>query len=378
MLEREQHVGAYGALGELDRPRREQDQDASIGEVAGQEIERLPRGAVGQVHVVQNDDDGRRLGKTREEVRNRGELAHQRRCRDGQGRIGCRHARQQRGEILGAGAAELCDRGRFERAEVLLERFDPQAQRRRRAERIGASREADGTVLMAAGELAGKARLAEAAVTEQQNRAQLAGFGACILRLEVGDLRGAPDEVETSRIERSGGRRRRVSRFPSDFVDVDRFAQTLQRSPAERTELHLTATFDEVADEIGREDLTGSGGVAEAACDHDGPAEVVALVSDRLADVQADPHPAVGRRGVDEGGRDCGLNRAGRYDRLDRAGERDHQAVTQRLDRPPTVRSGGVADKAEVRAPQLLGPVVADALHCLCRGHQVGEQDRDH
>ena len=162
----------------------------------------------------------------------------------------------------------------------------------------------------------------------------------------------------------------------AELVDLDRLAQALQRAPPERAELHRAAPADEIAHQIGSEDLTGSGGVAEPAGEHDRPAEVVTLVADRLSDVQADAHAAVGTGDVVEGPCDRPLDRRRRGNRLDRAREHDHQAVAQRLHGPPAVRGSRVADQAEVRPPVLFGALVADPFHRLGRGHQIGEQDR--
>ena len=147
LLEREQDLAADRTLGELDRARREHDEDAPVDEVAGEVVERFPRRAVGEVDVVEDDDERRGLREPGEQVRERGELADQRR----------RRGRRRRGSVAATlgrsaarssmpGAAELGDRLGFERAEMLLERLDPQPERRGRAERIGACGEADRVV----------------------------------------------------------------------------------------------------------------------------------------------------------------------------------------------------------------------------------------
>ncbi len=128
LLEREQHLAADDALAELHRSGREHDQDALVGEVAGEVVERLPRRAVGEVHVVEHDDEGLDLREPGEQVRKRCELADQRRCGAPTRRAGGGHARQERGEIVDGRAAQLADLVRVERAEVLFQRFDPETQ----------------------------------------------------------------------------------------------------------------------------------------------------------------------------------------------------------------------------------------------------------
>ena len=181
---------------------------------------------------------------------------------------------------------------------------------------------------------------------------------------------------------RAGGPRARRRSFrrcvPRHLVGGDGLLQALQRQRSEGPEVVLASRADQSAHELGREDLPSLRHVAQPARDHDGRAEVVVLVADRLAHVEAHPdHQGLVRPLIVV--LTCRLlHRHGAGDGLDRAAEDDHEAVAQRLDLLSATGPHGLAQELEVRLPDALGAGVAEPVQDLGGAHEVGEQQRDH
>ena len=123
------------------------------------------------------------------------------------------------------------------------------------------------------------------------------------------------------------------------------------------------------------EDLARRAGVTEPLGDHHRRAEVIALVANRLADVQADANRER-KLAAGTGAVDGLLDRDRARDGVNRAHERHHQPVAEVLHLLAAVHGRRLAQQAEVRAPQTLALLVAESLQRLCRADLVGEQQR--
>ena len=82
-------------------------------------------------------------------------------------------------------------------------------------------------------------------------------------------------------------------RLPGELTARHRLRDALQPQLADLPEVEPAPASDKPADEVRGENLAAVGAIAEALRDHDRGTEVVALIADRLADVEtdADPHP---------------------------------------------------------------------------------------
>ena len=138
--------------------------------------------------------------------------------------------------------------------------------------------------------------------------------------------------------------------------------------------MSVAAPVEQPHDDVAREDLARAAAVAEPPRDDDGRAEVVGLVDERLADVEAgaDLQPLARRRAP---------RRLLHGDRaLHGVGggvEGDHQPVAEPLHLVAAVRLDGLAQQAVVRLEDALRLLVAGALQQLGRADEVGEEDGD-
>ena len=164
--------------------------------------------------------------------------------------------------------------------------------------------------------------------------------------------------------------------LPDHLAGRDRVGDTLQGDRPERPVGEPAARADQRAHQLRGEDLAWRAGVAEPLGDHHRRAEVVALVADRLADVQAD---ANGERklAAGTGAVDGLLDRDRACDGVNRAHERHHQPVAEVLHLLAAVHRRRLAQHAEVRAPQTLALIIADTLERLCRADLIGKQQRN-
>ena len=164
--------------------------------------------------------------------------------------------------------------------------------------------------------------------------------------------------------------------FPRDLTRLERLRESLQRDRAERPEAEAAPRPDERPDKVGGENLAPFGAVAQPFGDHDGRAEIVALILDWLADVETNPdlEPIVDLARVVPLHRLLDPYRAAQG--IDHAGERDHQPVAEVLDLLAGVRCRDVPQQAEVNPPESLGLIVAERVEQRGGADEVGEQQR--
>ena len=281
------------------------------GRLAGGQIERP--GLAAQV-VEQR---AHRCGRAQRQVRS--ELRQRVRTRAHQHRGPCRAVRQrvvaQRGHDAGAHQRRLPGAGRTDHGE--------QPRRRQAIDERGHHR---------------------VAAEEQPAVLRLEGDKALVGRLGLGtrfglDLRQLADDLDRG----------------------DRLRQSLQRDRSGIGEREPAAGPDELAHEVGGDDLAGHRGITEASSDDDGSPEVVVLVVHGLPDMQPDPDvQGVGRRPVAllDGALHLQCARNG----IGARGERHHEPVTEVLDLPTVVGRHGVSHLPDVRSSPLVGRLVAEAI----------------
>ena len=164
------------------------------------------------------------------------------------------------------------------------------------------------------------------------------------------------------------------SRSYSDLGRGDGRGDALQFERAEIAERERLPSGEQGGDEGAATHLAGAGRVAEPARDDDGGAEVVGLVDQRLADVEADADLealAAGR-----GASRRALHADGAADGVGGGGEGDHEAVAEPLHLVPAGRRDGIAQELVVRLEDALRVLIARALQQLGGGDEVGEEDR--
>ena len=156
--------------------------------------------------------------------------------------------------------------------------------------------------------------------------------------------RGLAEPDERAQLLRAADVRRARRQAPrSDVVrDLERrhrIRDPLELELAESRELESASSAQHAGDEVAAQDLSALRGVAQPARDDDGRADVVGLVLERLADVDADADAqafAVDRPPCGSLHRDRGANGGGG------GRERHHQPVTRPLDVPAPVGAGGL------------------------------------
>ena len=218
------------------------------------------------------------------------------------------------------------------------------------------------------GELLGRARLADAGLADEHDEAAVAGLRVVEERVEAGDLGGAADE----RRAREEGVR--FVALELDLAGVHRIGDALELERPEIAERERLASGEHVRDGGAAPDLAGRGGVAQPARDDDRRAEQVALVTQGIADVEADADREVlagdgAARGL--------LHVDGAAHGVGGGVEGDHEAVAERLHLGPAVGGDGLAQDLVVGLEDALGVLVPGALHELGGVHEVGEEDGD-
>jgi hypothetical protein len=179
-----------------------------------------------------------------------------------------------------------------------------------------------------------------------------------------------------------GGQRRRQRqrlggrRFPHDLVRGNGRRESFERQGAGVAKCEVAARADEAADEIGEQDLPALGTIAQPLGNDHGRTEVVVLVPNGLADVQADTHLQVLRALPVVVPVHRLLHRDGTADGIHRAGKGHHEAVTEILHFLPAARGHRVAQQPKVGAPHLLRRIVTQPLEQLGRVDEVGEEQR--
>ena len=124
----------------------------------------------------------------------------------------------------------------------------------------------------------------------------------------------------------------------------------------------------EVAHDLGDEDLTGLCPVADAGGELDGAAEVVVVLGDGLAGVEADAD-------ADLAARQVALDLEASVDGAHGAREGGEDAVAGVFDFVAAVGGEGGADSLVVAVEDLLGFGVAEGLGELSGGLEVGEEE---
>jgi hypothetical protein len=192
LLKRVDDTGPDGVLEQLGRPRREHEQDARLGQAAREEMERLPGRAIRQVNVVKDDDQAGPQAQGGEQAGERGEHANAGRpARSAMTRRGA-DRRKDLGEVVCGLAGQRGDVRAVERAQVPFECLDPQAERRRRAQRVRPRGQRD-DVVATGRDLSSEPRLPHAGIAEQQHDPQLALLGHVEGLVEEENVRISPD-----------------------------------------------------------------------------------------------------------------------------------------------------------------------------------------
>lgn len=164
LVEAEEDFVCGVLVGEFAQPRRRDHQDATVREVTGQVGERLPGRGVGQVHVVQEQDDRSISLEVLEEFGESFEEAQSGRLPFGSRTSHPSHTPQQAGEVVKKSSAEPRYLFGMKGPEIPIERFAPEPERSRAAEWVRPSQEGRRRLLLACEKLAGEARLTSARI----------------------------------------------------------------------------------------------------------------------------------------------------------------------------------------------------------------------
>jgi hypothetical protein len=186
-------------------------------------------------------------------------------------------------------------------------------------------------------------------------------------------LRQGGDLVATADEGRDGEHRKRVV-LVAHLVRLHGRGDALEGERAEVIERVVLASVEQARYEVAGDDLACLRLVAEAPGDDDGGAEVIRLVAERLADVEAGADLEALAGG---GAARRLLHGDGAADCIARGVERDHEAVAEPLHLVSAMGGDGLAKQSVVRLEDALGQVVARALEQLGRVDEVGEEDGD-
>lgn len=144
----------------------------------------------------------------------------------------------------------------------------------------------------------------------------------------------------------------------------------------DRPEAEPSSGPDEPGNEFAREDLAAFRLVAQAFGHHNRLAVEVPLVPDGLAGVETDPHLERRPRPTTVVLINAALHRHGAAERVDGAGEGNHEPVPQALHLLPSRRRHSITQQREVGAANLLRSVVPKASEQLGRRHEISEEQR--
>ena len=284
---------------------------------------------------------------------------------------------QDRGE-LGAARGDLHGQlGRRAAGDVVAQRLHERLVGNKGLLVAAARQHRRAPLVRRTGELPCQARLADPGLAREHNDAQAALTHRRPLRLQRSPRIGPADEraAVLARQQRGQWDAHLGRCLPDHLASGDRVGDALQRDRPERAVGEPAARADQRTHQLRGEDLAWRAGVAEPLGDHHRRAEVIALVADRLAHVQADANREL-ELAARIGAVDGLLDRDRACEGVDRAHERHHQPVAEVLDLLAAVHRRRLAQQAEVRAPQTLALLIAESLQRLGRADLVGEQQR--
>jgi len=233
---------------------------------------------------------------------------------------------------------------------------------------VAASEQHHCAVLIGApAELGREPRLADPWLADEDHHPALPRTGLIQAATQLGKLRIAPHQRH--RLLEAERRRQRgpslCRRLPEDLAGRQRLGNPLQLRWTARPEAEVPARTDQRPQQLGSEDVAAVGLIAQPFGDHHRCSEIVALVTDRLTDIQAhsnsDAVDALAIVVTEDGLLDS--DRAAH--RVDRAGEGDHESVAEVLHLLSAVRARDVTQQAEMHAPQPLGFLIPHRLQEL-------------
>ena len=160
--------------------------------------------------------------------------------------------------------------------------------------------------------------------------------------------------------------------FERDLAGGDGRREALEFEDADGTERECLAACEQTFDDSAAEDLAGTGAIAEAAGGDDSGAEVVALVAQGVAGVEADADGEV--FAVDGATRHL-LHGDGTTHGVGGGGEGDHEAVAERLHLGTAMLTHCISQELIVGPEEPLRILVAGAIKQLGGADEVGEED---
>ena len=301
----------------------------------------------------------------------------------GLGRTGAVFFRYQGGARSSAQAMAVDSRSPDGLAcEVLAKGFDERHVRQRQF--LVAAAEEDACTFGVRGpcKLRRQTCLANPRLAREQDELALAGFRLRPGVAEGSEGRVAPDERRAFAAEERCGQGQCLGtffdcRFPVHFAGENGFGEALQGEGAEVGELERASGTDQAARKVGGDNLTTVGAVAETLGDNNRSPEVVLLVPDRLADMEADADMKRSLRLALVVAMHALLHRDRGGEGVQGAGEDDHQAIAQALHFLAAMAGDGLTKKPEVRAVEYFGSVIAETVEQLGGADQVGKEQRD-
>ena len=289
-----ERFGERVLLADLDRPVGAEDhQRRALGracEVAKQQQARL----VGPVQVVQEQHQRAKMRGVGQQRGDRLEQAEALLLGAEAGRPvgGARvlELRQDRGELRAPRGDLHGQLGRGAAGDVVAQRLDERLVGNEGLLMAAARQHRRAPLVRRAGELPYQARLADPGLAREHHDAQAALAHRRPRRLQCRHRIGPTDEraAVLAREQRGQWDTHLGRGLPDHLASSDRLGDALQRDRPERAVGEPAARADQRAHQLRGEDLAWRAGVAEPLGDHHRRAEVIALVADRLPDVQAD------------------------------------------------------------------------------------------
>ena len=222
-----------------------------------------------------------------------------------------------------------------------------------------------------AGDLGGEPRRADAGCARHEDHRSVACRRAVERHPDVQPFLLAVDESVT------GGEhpRRFLHLAGRDLVQPPAVGESLQLVASAKLELHLVDRADELAHDIGDENLATLRFARHPRGDVDGRAKDVAGLLDHLAGVEADADPKLSLRILLAVLRDRALDVDRALHAMARGAEADHEAVAESLDPPPGVLADLLVDYGLVRFHDLVRGREASRREQPRRLLDVGEHD---
>src|ERR1700694_4667478 len=218
---------------------------------------------------------------------------------------------------------------------------------------------------------------ASAATSEARREAPMPGAPA---RKRMPPVEGHPDvqalllaaDEAVAGAEDRGCRRCLTGRH---FVQPEAVGEALQLVTAAIAELHFCRRTDQLANDLGDEDLAALGLARHARCDVHGGAEEIARLLHHLAGVDPDADLQLALRILLAVFGDRALDSDAALDRVPAGTEADHDAVTEALDPSAGVLADLLLDDRFVGFHDLVGEGEASTREHLGRAFDVGEHD---